>query len=75
MNTEKPLKTATCTRCGLRFFVSDPRPSREGASRVRTFDVAPEAAEDREIVPFDCPRCKHSQFVEFDYGPEGGACC
>ena len=68
MDTEKPLKMATCTKCSLKFFVSEPRSGLFGASQVRTHDTRPSDTKNREIVPFNCPRCDHLQFVEFYYG-------
>ena len=69
MNAEKPLKLATCTKCGSSFFFADPRPGLPWANRVEVHNAAPAATENREVIPFKCPRCTHPQFVEFYYGP------
>lgn len=69
MNAEKPLKMGTCTKCGLNYFISDPRPGPIGATHVQTYDAPPATANDTEIIPYDCHRCGHRQFFEFYYGP------
>ena len=69
MNLEKPLKVATCTKCDAKFFIPDSRRTRDRARYVRTHDAAPGTDENRDVFPFDCPRCKHSQYVELVYGP------
>ncbi len=67
MRTDKPLKVAVCTKCGVKFFVDEFRPGPYGGE-VRTYDAAPPSSKEREIVPVKCPRCGHDQFAEFDYG-------
>ena len=67
MSSDKPLKMATCTQCGTKFFVADPRPGPYGGE-MRIHDTAPPSSNDRAIVAINCPACGHSQFAEFDYG-------
>lgn len=68
MDTSKPLKLATCIKCGAKFFIAEPRDGLPWARRVLVRDTSPAAQPDREVVRHDCPRCKHPQFVEFWYG-------
>ncbi len=68
MSTDKPLKAAVCTHCGVKFFVAEPRPGPYYSREVRIYDAAPPSRKEREIVPLKCPACGHDQFAEFDYG-------
>ena len=65
MNRDVPLLMATCTKCGVKFFAPNPKPSQ--SARARTFDEAPTAANGRESFAFNCLRCGHKQFVEVIY--------
>ena len=67
MSSDKPLKMATCTKCGTKFFVADPRPGPYGGE-MRIHATAPPSSKDRVIVPINCPASRHQQFAEFYYG-------
>lgn len=58
---------ATCTKCGVKFFVPNPQPDHTAVIWVRTYDEAPDATLGNEIFRSHCRRCNHSQYVEVRY--------
>ena len=68
MPHDKPLLMATCSECrGKYFFERPPGAGWRGIAQIATFSDAPGEQENREVVPFSCPKCRASQFIEVRY--------
>jgi hypothetical protein len=62
----QPLRMATCPHCAGKFFFQNSEASRR-IVRTLTHMQSPVVAQDRAILPFDCPRCNQHIFIEVFY--------
>ena len=67
MSPDKALKMGVCTKCGQKFFVSDPKHGPYGGE-MRILDAEPPTVKDQRVISVNCPACEHQQFAEFRYG-------
>jgi DNA-directed RNA polymerase subunit RPC12/RpoP len=62
----QPLRIATCSHCGAKFFFANPEPSRQ-VIRAQTHLKSPKRGNHSAILPYDCLHCKQHQFIEIFY--------